>query len=128
MPATKRARAAAQAESNLGYDPAYIASKYALSRWVRRESTRQEWAGSGILLNGVHPGMVKTPKTMSAFLTEEGRVLLKQLAPIAVADYCEPDVLAEAICFLATLEGSYLLGQMLFVDGGSDALIRPEIF
>lgn len=118
------ARAAAQADP----DAAYISSKAALARWVRREAPGLDWAGAGILLNGVNPGMVKTPISERFLSTERGRAAIRQWAPIAVADYGEPEALAETICFLATLEGSYLLGQILFVDGGSDALIRPDSF
>ena len=32
---------------------------------------------------------------------------------------------AEVAAFLAEMEGSYLLGQILFIDGGTEALLRP---
>jgi NAD(P)-dependent dehydrogenase (short-subunit alcohol dehydrogenase family) len=39
---------------------AYATSKRALSRWIRRDAVNAEWAGSGIPLNAVAPGLVKT--------------------------------------------------------------------
>jgi NAD(P)-dependent dehydrogenase (short-subunit alcohol dehydrogenase family) len=116
------ARAAARSDPNT----AYSSNKYALARWLRRISTHADWAGSGILLNGINPGIVKTPMTADFRASEEGRAMLAQSTPIAVEDYCEPEVIAEAACFLATLEGSYLVGQLLFVDGGTDVIMRPE--
>ena len=41
----------------------YADSKRALSLWLRRAAVQPEWAGAGILLNGVGPGVVVTPMT-----------------------------------------------------------------
>ena len=116
------ARVAARCDPNT----AYTSSKYALARWLRRTSTHADWAGSGILLNGINPGTVNTPMTAGMRASADGRAMLEHVTPIAVTDYCEPEVIAEAACFLATLDGSYLVGQLLFVDGGTDAIMRPE--
>ncbi|HET9729744.1 MAG TPA: SDR family oxidoreductase, partial [Acidimicrobiia bacterium] len=42
---------------------AYMASKLALARWVRRNAPHDEWIGAGISLNAVAPGVVRTPMT-----------------------------------------------------------------
>lgn len=39
----------------------YAASKIAVSRWLRREAVRPDWAGAGIRLNALAPGAVMTP-------------------------------------------------------------------
>lgn len=105
----------------------YATSKHALARWLRRAAVSPEWAGSGILLNGVAPGRTLTPMTEPFFATEEGRAMLDEATPIALSDcpYGKAEDLAEAIAFLATLEGRYLVGQILYVDGGTEAIRRP---
>ena len=37
----------------------YGSTKRAISRWIRRESIKPKWAGAGIALNAVGPGIVK---------------------------------------------------------------------
>jgi NAD(P)-dependent dehydrogenase (short-subunit alcohol dehydrogenase family) len=106
---------------------AYSSSKYALSRWLRRAAVGPKWAGSGILLNGVAPGTVYTAMTAPLLATEEGRAVLAKATPIAVKEYGRPEELAEVLGFLGSLEGSYLVGQILFVDGGTHALTRPTL-
>lgn len=116
-----------------GYDPAlvtgYASSKNALAHWVRREAVSAAWAGSGILLNGVSPGRVYTPMTAGFFATDEGRAMFDRATPLALSNclYGEAEELAEAIAFLATLRGRYLLGQILYVDGGTEAIRRPDM-
>lgn len=114
-----------------GVDPmsatGYATSKHALARWVRRAAVSAEWAGTGILLNGVAPGRTLTPMTEPFFATAEGRAMLDAATPIALSDcpYGKAEELAEAIAFLATVEGRYLVGQILYVDGGTEAIGRP---
>jgi NAD(P)-dependent dehydrogenase (short-subunit alcohol dehydrogenase family) len=38
----------------------YATTKRALSRWIRRNAINAEWAGAGIPLNAVAPGLVRT--------------------------------------------------------------------
>lgn len=117
-----RARAAAEAAPT----NAYASSKRALAVWMRRAATAPRWAGARIPLNGVAPGTVKTPMTLPLLATEEGRAILRASTPIAVPDYGEPRDLAEILAFLLTMETGYVVGQLLFADGGTDALMRPE--
>lgn len=115
-----------------GVDPeaatGYASSKNALARWLRRAAISPEWAGSGILLNGVSPGRVYTPMTAGFFASKEGLAMLDQFTPIALSEcpYGQPEDLAETIAFLATLQGRYLLGQILYVDGGTEAIFRTD--
>lgn len=106
----------------------YATSKHALARWIRRAAVSPDWAGSGILLNGVAPGRTLTPMTEPFFATAEGRAMLDAATPIALSDcpYGTADELAEAIAFLATLRGRYMVGQILYVDGGTEAIVRPD--
>ncbi len=104
----------------------YACSKNALALWLRRAAVQPEWAGAGIMLNGVGPGTVITPMTIPILASPEGRAILQQSTPIAVPEYGQPEDIAEALDFLVNLERSYLLGQILFVDGGTDVFLRPK--
>ncbi len=49
-----------------GGDPAnqiYGTTKRALALWIRRNAAKPEWAGAGIPLNAIAPGVVETPMT-----------------------------------------------------------------
>jgi len=105
---------------------AYATSKLALSRWLRRAAVSPEWAGAGILLNGVGPGVVETPMTTPLFADPTMLELIAQSNPIAVKGYARADEIAELIGFLLGMQNHYLLGQIVFIDGGSDAILRPS--
>lgn len=107
---------------------AYLDSKKALALWLRRAATAQDWAGAGIALNGVAPGVVLSPMTAPLFKDPAMVAAVQQSNPIVTKTYAQPEEIAEVIRFLLCLETPYLLGQVIFVDGGSDALLRPDQF
>ncbi len=107
---------------------AYPASKRALTRWARLTATKPEWSGSGKLLNVVAPGVVKTPMIQRSMADPEQAAIIKKNSPIAVADFAEAPVLAEVMDFLLNFEGNYIVGQVVFVDGGSEVFARPDGF
>jgi len=103
----------------------YSTSKNALSRWVRRAAVSPDWGGAGILLNGIGPGVVTTPMTAPLFDQPEMVALIAQSNPMAVEGYAGAEEIAELIGFLLQMENHYLVGQIIFIDGGSDAILRP---
>ncbi|WP_226016571.1 SDR family oxidoreductase [Novosphingobium sp. FKTRR1] len=107
---------------------AYPDSKRALSLWLRSAAVRPEWAGAGISLNGIAPGVVLSPMTAPLFEDPAMVAAIRQSNPIVTRAYAQPEEIAETIRFLLTVNSAYLLGQILFVDGGSDALLRPGQF
>jgi NAD(P)-dependent dehydrogenase (short-subunit alcohol dehydrogenase family) len=107
---------------------AYPASKRALTHWARQVSTAQEWAGSGKLLNVVAPGTVKTPMIAKALADPAQSQAIRNGSPIAVDDFAEADALAEVMEFLLTFEGNYMVGQVVFADGGTEVLTQPAAF
>ena len=54
--------------------------------------------------------------------------IMTNTTPKAVARYADPKDLAEVIGWLVTARTAYLLGQIVFVDGGADAILRPDEF
>ena len=103
----------------------YVASKYALARWVRRHSA--SYAANGVRINAVAPGNVNT--TMTATLATNARMALNAL-PIptkyGLETLMDPEEIASVIVFLASDEARGVNGNIMFVDGGTDALLNTE--
>jgi NAD(P)-dependent dehydrogenase (short-subunit alcohol dehydrogenase family) len=108
-------------------DTAYPSSKRALALWLRQAAASPAWGGSGILLNGIGPGVIETAMTAPLFDQPDMMALIRQSNPIAVEGYAKAAEVAELIDFLLGFETHYLLGQVIFIDGGSDAMLRPEL-
>jgi NAD(P)-dependent dehydrogenase (short-subunit alcohol dehydrogenase family) len=104
---------------------AYPAGKLALAYWVRENAVRPEWIGAGIRVNAVAPGVVDTNMTRPLLDDEMMSKALGQI-PIPAGRWGAPAELAEAIWFLASPAASYVVGQTLFVDGGTDAVLQPR--
>ncbi len=103
---------------------AYAATKTAITRWCRRASVSDEWAGAGIRLNVIAPGAVQTP-LLEATENDETLGPLMQGLPIP-AGRARPEQLAEWIVFMLSPAARCAVGSVVFVDGGSDAVIRPD--
>ncbi len=103
----------------------YVASKYALARWVRRVSA--SWAANGVRINSVAPGNVATP--MTATMGAQARAALEAL-PIPInygsSELMRPEDIANGVAFLASPQAHGINGIILFVDGGTDALLNPD--
>lgn len=105
----------------------YASSKRALTQWIRRTSVLPGWADHGVLLNGVSPGIVKTPMVAPLLETAEGREALAAGVPTAVRDYATAEQIVPLLTFLASPANGYMVGQIPFVDGGADVLLRGEV-
>ena len=104
---------------------AYAASKLALARFVRRNATGADWAGAGIRLNAVAPGATLTPLLQRGLDHPTLGAAIRGF-PIPLGSFGEPDRIASAIAFLLGPDAGFCCGSVLFVDGGSDALLRPD--
>jgi NAD(P)-dependent dehydrogenase (short-subunit alcohol dehydrogenase family) len=103
----------------------YAGSKLALARWVRRHAPGADWAGAGIRLNAVAPGAVLTPLLQRGLAHPAYGPAIRNF-PIPLGDFGGPDQIAAAIVFLLSPEASFCCGSILFADGGTDALLRPD--
>lgn len=119
-----RPTARAQADE-AGSVAAYAATKVAVARWARRQATAGAWAGAGIRLNAVAPGMVATPLVDEQRADATMAPLLDAL-PIPLGRPARPEELAAVVAFLLGDGASFLCGTVLLADGGSEALLRPD--
>jgi NAD(P)-dependent dehydrogenase (short-subunit alcohol dehydrogenase family) len=103
----------------------YASSKLALARFVRRSAVRPEWAGKGIRLNAVAPGATLTPLLQGGLDDDRLGTAIRSL-PIPLGEFGRADEIAAAVCFLLSEAASFCCGTILFADGGSDALLRPD--
>ncbi len=104
---------------------AYPATKLAVAHWVRRNATGPDWAGSGIRLNAIAPGMIDTPMVAGLRANPEAGPLLDML-PIPVGRPGRPEEIAALVDLLVGPDGAFFCGSVLFCDGGSDALLRTN--
>ncbi len=105
---------------------AYLTSKAALARWVRRTAPTPEWAGAGIALNAVAPGTVETPMTVDLLSTAAGVELTDGAVPMPLNGHARAEHIAPVIEFLASADNTHMCGQVVFVDGGADAVLRGD--
>jgi NAD(P)-dependent dehydrogenase (short-subunit alcohol dehydrogenase family) len=104
----------------------YGTTKRALARWIRRTAPSPEWAGAHIALNAIAPGIVNTPMVAGYLDTEEHRAALAGMVPMPLNGFFEPEDAAKLIAWLVSEENAHLCGQVIFIDGGSDAVIRGD--
>lgn len=104
---------------------AYAASKIALSRWVRRESTTVDWAGHGIRLNALAPGAVMTP-LLAEQLEDARQGRFVRTFPVPLGGFGDAAQLADWALFMLSDAATFLCGSVVFVDGGSDEYLRAE--
>ena len=103
---------------------AYPAGKLAIAFWVRMNAATPDWIGSGIRLNAVAPGVIDTGMTRPLLDMPGVKESLEHI-PIPLKRWGRPEEIARAIRFLLSADSSYVVGQVLFVDGGTDALLQP---
>ncbi len=115
-------RAAAIADSR-GALVAYPASKLALAHWVRGHATGADWAGAGLRLNAVAPGMIDTPM-VAAMRADPDTAPMLDMLPIPLGRPGRPEEIAALVEFLIGPDAGFFCGSVLFCDGGSDALLR----
>ena len=95
-------------------NPAYAASKAGAVSLVK--SLGQAWAGEGIRVNGLAPGLVATK--MTKVTTERPDRLAGALAQIPQGRLGTPSDMAGTALFLASPLASYVTGHTVVVDGG----------
>ncbi|TVR25835.1 MAG: SDR family oxidoreductase [Ilumatobacter sp.] len=101
---------------------AYPAGKLALAFWTRASSAA--WLADGIRLNAVAPGVIDTGMTRPLLDIDGIKEALDEI-PIPAGRWGDAAEVASAIGFLLSPSTSYVVGQVLFIDGGTDAFMHP---
>jgi 3-oxoacyl-[acyl-carrier protein] reductase len=96
----------------------YAASKAGVNGFIRAAAL--ELAGMGIRVNGVEPGMIRTPAMANLGGAEVNQAIA---AAVPLGRLGEPEDIAAAMVFLASPAAAYITGQTLVVDGGA---LLPE--
>ncbi len=95
-------------------NPAYAASKTGAIGLTK--TLGEAWAGDGIRVNGIAPGLVDTKLTKVT--TENPKRLEASLRGIPLGRLGKPSDMAGVALFLASPLSAYVVGQTIPVDGG----------
>lgn len=87
-------------------------------------SAAATYAGSGLRINAVAPGLTDTPMTQHIVGNDTSRRISEAMH--ALGRLGKADDIARAIVFLSAPENSWITGQILAVDGGLSC-VRPKI-
>lgn len=89
----------------------YTSSKSAIIAFSR--SLAKEHASSGIRVNTVSPGAVRTPLALATMSKEEQEKVTTPMGRVG-----QPSEVATCFVFLAGPDSSFISGQCLYVNGG----------
>jgi len=111
-----------------GSSPIYSTTKLAIARWVRAHAKDAEWAGAGIALNAIAPGVIETPMTLATLQTAEGLAAMNEGAPSPLNGPAAPATAPAALlAWLTSVENTHVTGQVIYIDGGAESIRRPEL-
>jgi len=97
-------------------DAIYGASKHGVIGLTKAAAV--EFAGRGVRINAVCPGMVRTPLSESRFGAD---IETLQLTANPLGRMGQPEEIAEAVAWLCSDASSFVVGVALPLDGGSTA-------
>lgn len=103
----------------------YQVSKAAITRWVRRHAASARWAGSGISMNLLAPGIVMTA-LIERDMKDPRKAAGIAAMPKPLGSVPGPEHIAPFVQFLLTGDSRYIVGQFLVIDGGTEAALRHE--
>ena len=95
----------------------YVAAKHAVIGLSKAAAL--EYAGKGIRINAIAPGLVETPMTKVWFDDAQMRQFFLNNSPIG--RFAQPQEIANTVLFLCSDLASFAIGQTLVVDGGYTA-------
>lgn len=94
----------------------YTDSKFAVRGMTKAAAL--EFAGDGIRVNSVHPGVIATPMVVQ----EDTKAAVEEFSKhIPIQRVAEPEEVSNLVLFLASDESSYSTGSEFVIDGGITA-------
>ena len=117
--------AARQKADEIHGQQVYSGTKLAVARWMRANSAG--FAAEGVRLNAVAPGYIGTPMTHAIEKDPElGEAIRQFTATIPIGRPGTPEDIAGVVRFMLGDDARYMCGSLIFVDGGHDAMFRPD--
>jgi len=96
---------------------AYVAAKHAVIGLTKAAAL--EYAGHGIRINAIAPGLVQTPMTKHWYDDPQMRQFFTANTPLG--RFSQPEEIAHMVLFLCSEQASFTVGQTFVVDGGYTA-------
>lgn len=96
--------------------PAYVASKHGVAGLTKTAAL--EYAKSGIRINAVCPGIIRTPMVERVFLSRRAEVESQLARAEPIGRLGTPEEVAEVVVWLCSDAASFVTGHTLAVDGG----------
>lgn len=115
----------AAAGPEMGPNFAYAGSKTAITHWMRTVGVTEEWAGQGIRVNALAPGAIRTPLLNQQLADPKLAPAIKAF-PIPVREFGKPEEVAQWAIFMLSPAANFLVGSVIFLDGGTDAYLRAD--
>lgn len=116
------AAAVARGEGHLVYG----STKAAVARWIRRTAPTADWAGAGIPLNAIAPGTITTPMTAPLLADAGMREVVDASVPMPLHGHATAEQVAPLLDWLTAPDNTHVTGQVVFIDGGADAVLRGD--
>jgi len=102
----------------------YSSSKRAVAFGVRRRAA--DWGRAGVRLNGVGPGRMETPM-LDGLMADPVMSAGIDSYPSGIRPSGTAEDVGRAVRFLIGPDATFVHGQVLFVDGGTDAIMRQDV-
>ena len=96
---------------------AYVAAKHAVIGLTKAAAL--EYAGQGIRINALAPGLVQTPMTKHWYDDSQTREFF--IANTPLGRFAQPEEIANVVLFLCSGLASFTAGQAFAIDGGYTA-------
>ncbi|MFF2923254.1 SDR family oxidoreductase [Streptomyces celluloflavus] len=77
-------------------------------------------------LSGGAPGTIVTPITESMLGVTEMRKVVDASVPMPLHGHARPEQVAPLPAWLTSQEYTHVTGQVVFIDGGTDAALRGD--
>ena len=82
------------------------------------KSAALEYAGRGIRVNAVCPGLIWTPMADQMVAGGQGEALKAMVEAVPMGRYGRAEEIADAVLWLTSEASSYMTGQSISIDGG----------